>query len=48
MKLLIAFVLAGVIFFIQRFVYRKLWNKNLDVNSLTENGELSGRYALFG
>ena len=32
MKLLIAFVLAGVIFFIQRFVYRKLWNKNLDVS----------------
>ena len=32
MKLLIAFVLAGVIFFIQRYVYRKLWNKNLDVS----------------
>ena len=32
MKLLIAFVLAGVIFFIQRFVYKKLWNKNLDVS----------------
>ena len=32
MKLLIAFVLAGVIYFIQAVVYRRLWNKNLDVS----------------
>ena len=31
MRLLIAFFLAGVIFFVQRVVYKRLWNKNLDV-----------------
>lgn len=32
MKLLIAFVLAGIIFAVQYIVYRKYWNKNLDVS----------------
>ena len=32
MKLLIAFVLAGVIYFLQAAVYKRLWNKNLDVS----------------
>ena len=32
MKLLVAFILAGLIYVIQRMVYRGIWNKNLDAD----------------